>query len=119
MKAAISVVLSVLTWATLSAPTWAAGWSCQKSGAPMRCSSRSISARILPSSKVAADVRGPRDQMEGVEHLVGRQGAEAVHAAFAQMTAPATGGAKPKAVATTPIRSPALQTPADTVHMRD
>jgi peptidoglycan hydrolase-like protein with peptidoglycan-binding domain len=40
-----------------------------------------------------------------------------VHAtsADAQMTAPATAGAKPKAVATVPIR-PALQTPADTAN---
>src|ERR1700692_2836544 len=38
----------------------------------------------------------------------------AQQSAFAQMTAPNTGGAKPKAVATTPIRPPALQTPADT-----
>jgi peptidoglycan hydrolase-like protein with peptidoglycan-binding domain len=36
--------------------------------------------------------------------------------AFAQMTAPTTGGAKPKAVATTPVRPPALQTPADTAN---
>jgi hypothetical protein len=36
--------------------------------------------------------------------------------AVAQMTARTTGGAKPKAVATTPIRPPALQTPADTAN---
>jgi hypothetical protein len=36
--------------------------------------------------------------------------------AFAQMTAPTTGGAKPKAVTTTPIRPPALQTPTDTAN---
>src|ERR1700692_4634386 len=40
----------------------------------------------------------------------------AQQSAFAQMTAPNTGGAKPKAVATTPIRPPALQTPADTAN---
>ena len=36
--------------------------------------------------------------------------------ALAQMTSPTSGGAKPKAVATTPIRPPALQTPADTAN---
>jgi peptidoglycan hydrolase-like protein with peptidoglycan-binding domain len=36
--------------------------------------------------------------------------------AFAQITAPTTGGAKPKAVVTTPIRPPALQTAADTAN---
>jgi peptidoglycan hydrolase-like protein with peptidoglycan-binding domain len=36
--------------------------------------------------------------------------------ASAQMTAPTTAGAKPKAVATVPIRPPALQTPTDTAN---
>src|SRR6202012_5353267 len=36
--------------------------------------------------------------------------------AEAQMTAPSTAGTKPKAVATVPIRPPALQTPADTAN---
>ena len=36
--------------------------------------------------------------------------------AEAQMTAPATAGAKPKAIATVPIRPPALQTPTDTAN---
>jgi peptidoglycan hydrolase-like protein with peptidoglycan-binding domain len=36
--------------------------------------------------------------------------------AEAQMTAPTTAGAKPKTVATVPIRPPALQTPADTAN---
>jgi peptidoglycan hydrolase-like protein with peptidoglycan-binding domain len=34
----------------------------------------------------------------------------------AQMTAPGTGGVKPKSVATVPIRPPGLQTPADTAN---
>ena len=38
-------------------------WSCQKSGADIFCSRRAISAWILASSKVAADVRGPRNQL--------------------------------------------------------
>src|SRR6187549_2160927 len=42
---------------------WAPCWSCQKSGADIFCSRRAISAWILASSKVAADVRGPRDQL--------------------------------------------------------
>lgn len=36
--------------------------------------------------------------------------------AQAQMTAPTTAGARPKAVATVPIKPPALQTPADTAN---
>src|SRR6516165_9901671 len=36
--------------------------------------------------------------------------------AQAQMVAPSTAGAKPKAVATVPIRPPGLQTPADTAN---
>ncbi|MEO8784576.1 MAG: serine protease [Bradyrhizobium sp.] len=41
-------------------------------------------------------------------------GASAAQSVQAQTTPPITAGVKPKAVATTPIRPPALQTPADT-----
>ncbi|HKS19296.1 MAG TPA: serine protease [Bradyrhizobium sp.] len=47
--------------------------------------------------------------------IVVATGAVACEPAAAQMTPPSTGGAKPKTVATVPIR-PALQTPADTAN---